>query len=158
MIVGKLTSHPYFLFYKRGRDMKTRCGNCRTLTDYGRTYCLKCEEKIKKSRKKNLSEKVEVADKFTKTATWKSLRREIIRRDNNCCVLCFVRGKIEYRQLQVHHIIKRVDNLELAYEPNNLVTVCRTCHEEVEKLSPAQQRELLRLGDSASDTTIHYLL
>lgn len=138
--------------------MKTRCKNCRRLIEFGLTYCSTCEEKIKKSRNKNLSEKVKEADKFTKTATWQSLRREIIRRDNNCCVLCFLRGKIEYRQLQVHHIVKRVDNLSLAYEPSNLVTVCRTCHEEVEKLSPQKQKELLKIEESISNTTIHYLL
>ena len=125
--------------------MKTRCRNCRTLIDYGKTYCSKCEEKVKKQRKQYTTEKVREADKYTKTATWQSLRKEIIIRDKGCCVLCLLRGKIEYRQLQVHHIVKRVDNLSLAYDRDNLVTLCRTCHEEVEKLSPEKQRELLKI-------------
>ena len=125
--------------------MKTRCRNCRALIDYGHTYCLKCEEKIKKQRKQYTTERVKEADKYTKTATWQSLRKEIIIRDKGCCVLCFLSGKIEYRQLQVHHIIKRVDNPSLAYDRDNLVTLCRTCHEEVEKLSPSKQRELLKI-------------
>lgn len=125
--------------------MKTRCRNCRTLIDYGKTYCSKCEEKVKKQRKQYTTEKVREADKYTKTATWQSLRKEIIMRDKGCCVLCLLRGRIEYRQLQVHHIVKRVDNLSLAYERSNLVTLCRTCHEEVEKLSPNKQRELLKI-------------
>ena len=125
--------------------MKTRCRNCRTLIDYGKTYCSKCKEKVKKQRKQYTTEKVREADKYTKTATWQSLRKEIIMRDKGCCVLCLLRGRIEYRQLQVHHIVKRVDNLSLAYERSNLVTLCRTCHEEVEKLSPNKQRELLKI-------------
>ncbi len=125
--------------------MKTRCRNCRALIDYGNTYCLKCEEKIKKQRKQYTTERVKEADKYTKTATWQSLRKEIIIRDKGCCVLCFSRGKIEYRQLQVHHIVKRVDDISLAYDRDNLVTLCRTCHEEVEKLSPSKQRELLKI-------------
>ena len=137
--------------------MKTRCRNCRTLIDYGKTYCSKCEEKVKKQRKQYTTEKVREADKYTKTATWQSLRKEIIMRDKGCCVLCLLRGRIEYRQLQVHHIVKRVDNLSLAYERSNLVTLCRTCHEEVEKLSPEKQRELLKMK-KPEDEWLSFLL
>lgn len=123
--------------------MKTRCGNCRTLIDYGNTFCEKCKKIITKHKKQQITEKVKEADKYTKTAKWQSLRKEIIIRDKGCCVLCFKRGRIEYRKLQVHHIVKRVDDITLAYERDNLVTLCRTCHEEVEKLTPRQQRKLL---------------
>jgi len=127
--------------------MKTRCRNCRTLIDYGNTYCSRCEEKVKKQRKQYTTERVKEADKYTKTATWQSLRKEIIIRDKGCCVLCFLIGRIEYRQLQVHHIVKRVDDITLAYERSNLVTLCRSCHEEVEKLSPQKQKELLKIKE-----------
>lgn len=127
--------------------MKTRCKNCRTLIEFGERLCSKCEERLKKQRKQYTTERVKEADKYTKTATWQSLRKEIIMRDKGCCVLCLLRGRIEYRQLQVHHIVKRVDNLSLAYERSNLVTLCRTCHEEVEKLSPEKQRELLKMKE-----------
>lgn len=137
--------------------MKTRCRNCVTKIDYGNTYCSKCEEKVKKQRKQYTTDRVKEADKYTKTATWQSLRKEIIIRDNGCCVLCLLRGKIEYRQLQVHHIVKRVDNLSLAYDRNNLVTLCRTCHEEVEKLSPKKQRELLKMKEP-EDEGLSFLL
>lgn len=137
--------------------MKTRCRNCRTLIDYGNTYCSRCEERFKKQRKQYTTERVKEADKYTKTSTWKALRKEIIIRDNGCCVLCFLRGRVEYRQLQVHHIVKRVDNLDLAYERNNLVTLCRTCHEEVEKLSPQKQRELLKMKEPEKEE-ISFLL
>lgn len=136
--------------------MKTRCRGCATKVDFGNTYCLKCKEKVNKQRKQYTTERVKEADKYTKTTTWKSLRKEIIIRDKGCCVLCFLRGKIEYRQLQVHHIIKRVDDIELAYERSNLVTLCRTCHEEVEKLSPQKQRKLLKMKEPEKE--ISFLL
>lgn len=132
--------------------MKTRCRSCRTLIDYGNTYCDKCEESYNKKRKQYTTERTKEADKYTKTATWQSLRKEIIIRDKGCCVLCFIRGRIEYRQLQVHHIVKRVDDISLAYERSNLVTLCRCCHEEVEKLSPARQRELLGIKEVKKET------
>lgn len=136
--------------------MKTRCRRCRTLIDYGNTYCTNCTVKINKNRKENITIKTKEADAYTKTAIWQSLRMDIIRRDKGCCVLCLIRGIIEYKKLQVHHIIKRVDNLELAYEPSNLVTVCRTCHEEVEKLSPSEQRKLLKMEEV--EERLHFLL
>lgn len=137
--------------------MKTRCRNCRAKIDYGKTYCSKCLEKVKKLKKQYTTEKVKEADKYTKTATWQSLRKEIIRRDKGCCVLCLLRGKIEYRQLQVHHIVKRVDDITLVYERSNLITLCRTCHEEVEKLPPYKQRELLNI-EQPKEKEISFLL
>lgn len=136
--------------------MKTRCSGCRALIDYGNSYCPKCEDRIKKKKKQYTTEKVKEADKYTKTATWQSLRKEIIIRDKGCCVLCLQRGRIEYRQLQVHHIVKRVDDITLAYERSNLVTLCRTCHEEVEKLPPSKQRELLKMKEPERE--INFLL
>ena len=50
---------------------------------------------------------------------------------------------ITYSNLQVHHIVKRTDDIHLAYDLSNLVTVCPVCHEELEKLSPSNQMELL---------------
>lgn len=138
--------------------MKTRCRSCRTLIPFGESYCEKCFLNYKKQRQKYTTKRVREADKLTKTAIWQSLRQKIIIRDKGCCVLCFLRGRVEYRKLQVHHIVKRVDDLSLAYEPSNLVTLCRKCHEEVEKLSPAQQRVLLEIEKDVSNEEFHFLL
>lgn len=138
--------------------MKTRCRGCRTLINFGKTYCDKCETIFKKERKKYTTERVKEADKFTKTATWQSLRKEIIRRDGGVCKLCFLRGKIEYRKLQVHHIVKRVDDLSLVYNRENLVTLCRECHEEVEKLSPSKQRAMLKIEGNVKSEGFNFLL
>ena len=40
-------------------------------------------------------------------------------------------------------LIKRVEDESLIYDPSNLVTLCRSCHEEMEKLSVKEQRDLL---------------
>ena len=120
--------------------MKARCNNCRTKIDYGHSLCDKCKSKYIKDKKQGL--KIKDAEKHIKSSRWKKVRQQILLRDK-CCILCFRRGNFEYRQLQVHHIVKRTDDITLAYEPSNLVTLCRTCHEEVEKLPPSKQRELL---------------
>ena len=120
--------------------MKTRCNDCRKLIDYGNSLCDECKPKRIKLNKKGLKDKQ--AEKMIKSNRWKKVRAEVLRRDK-CCVLCLKNKYIEYRGLQVHHIIKRTDDMSLAYEPNNLVTVCRKCHEQLELLPPTKQRELL---------------
>lgn len=134
--------------------IKTRCRRCKTLIDFKTTYCKDCNTKINNAKKESLRNKE--VEATTKSSRWKSLRAEIVRRDGGRCVLCFKRGFITYRGLQVHHIVKRVDDTDLIYEPSNLITVCRDCHEEIEKLSPKKQRELLGLKEPIKE--INYLL
>lgn len=120
--------------------MKTRCRACRKLIEYGNTFCSECKSKVTKERKTGLKRKD--IEATTKDSRWKSVRMKVIQRDK-CCLLCLKRGYIEYRTLQVHHLIKRVDDVNLIYEPSNLVTLCRSCHEEMEKLPLVEQKKLL---------------
>lgn len=136
--------------------MKTRCRNCRVLINFGESYCKKCLDKIKKNKQLYKTERTLKADTLLKGSRWQSLRREIIRRDKGCCALCLIRGIIEYRGLQVHHIIKRTEDTKLAFEKNNLITVCRSCHEEVEKLSSEEQKNLFNMENKEEE--IHFLL
>lgn len=137
--------------------IKTRCRRCKKLIEFKTTYCKECNVKVNSLKKNSLSLKNKEVEATTKSARWKSLRAEIIRRDKGCCVLCFQRKIITYRTLQVHHIVKRINDPSLIYEPSNLVTVCRSCHEEIEELSPAKQRALLNL-EKSKEEEIQYLL
>lgn len=58
---------------------------------------------------------------------WKHKRECILRRDGYLCQKCRKYGRIVEAQT-VHHI-KHVDKYpELAYEDNNLVSLCNKCH------------------------------
>lgn len=120
--------------------MKTRCISCRKKIDFGKTRCDDCNSKNLKERKDGLKDKK--AEDLIRSSRWRKVRQQIIRRDK-CCVLCLKSGYLEYKGLEVHHIVKRTDNLELAFDPSNLVTVCKMCHEKLEKLPPVKQKELL---------------
>ena len=109
-----------------------------------------------KQKRKERREAITLADKLTNTSRWRSLKADIKRRDNGVCRLCFNRSYIEYRSLQVHHIYKRSTHPKLAYEPSNLVTLCRQCHEEVEEMPVSKQCELLKMDMPKEE--IHYLL
>ena len=121
--------------------MKTRCNRCRKYIDFGNSLCEECKSIYIKKKKNYLKDKD--AEKHLKTSRWKKVRQQILLRDKGC-VLCLTRGIFEHRKLQVHHIVKRTDNIDLAYEPSNLVTVCPCCHEELERLEPSRQKELLK--------------
>jgi 5-methylcytosine-specific restriction enzyme A len=54
---------------------------------------------------------------------WKRLRVEILRRDDFACVQCGKRGRLE-----IDHIRPVRDAPELAYAPENLQTLCVSCH------------------------------
>lgn len=127
--------------------MKTRCAGCRALIEYGNTYCDNCYKNKIEKNKQTQRAKLKKADDTLKTPQWKATRSRVMERDNFCCRLCLLRNYVETRTLQVHHIHKRVDRPDLTFNESNLVTLCRTCHEEVEKLPPAKQLELLKLGD-----------
>lgn len=127
--------------------MKTRCSRCRTKIDFGKSMCDKCYTKYNRETKRNLKNKD--AEKHTKTSKWQSVRKKALLRDKGLCQLCLSRGIIENRRLEVHHIKKRDDivhttDAHLLYDLSNLVSVCRPCHEKLEKLSVVKQKELLK--------------
>lgn len=64
--------------------------------------------------------------------TWTRVKKEILLRDNNKCLLC---GSSE--DLQQHHFIKMLnfDNPNDAHTDSNLGTFCRDCHLKIENES-----------------------
>lgn len=127
--------------------MKTRCPMCRTKIELGAKYCDSCYKNKIKVNKEFQHKKLKEADEKLKTSQWKATREQVIQRDNYCCRLCLINNYVETRGLQVHHIHKRVDRPDLTFNESNLVTVCRVCHEKVEKMSPKEQLELLKLDE-----------
>lgn len=102
----------------------SRCGkkvpyneNCPCTISDNNNYSKQYYEK-NKERKKQLDSK-----------RWKDLRLSIIQRDGGMCNRCWVElNLIERKNLQVHHIKPRSQYPELMYDPDNLITVCKTCN------------------------------
>ena len=57
---------------------------------------------------------------------WQVLRRMHLRR-NPLCYDCKAKGIIKEGQ-EVHHIIDHKGNRALFFDPNNLMTLCKSCH------------------------------
>jgi 5-methylcytosine-specific restriction enzyme A len=63
---------------------------------------------------------------FYKSPRWKFARTAAKQRDNWKCVECGARGRLE-----VHHIKRVKHHPELAYDLENLKTLCVSCHAKV---------------------------
>jgi 5-methylcytosine-specific restriction protein A len=61
---------------------------------------------------------------------WKAFLAAIYRRDGFCCVRCG-KAKAGPRSLHAHHIQPWAGNAALRFDEENVVTLCRTCHEWV---------------------------
>ena len=73
---------------------------------------------------------------------WRNIAKNIRERDGKC-LRC---GVTPDRTLSVHHIlpVKEFEDPKEAHYPENLVSLCRSCHRKVEPMSPEEQREVLQ--------------
>lgn len=73
------------------------------------------------------------ADKFRNTKNWQRKSQEIRDRDMNMCRYCFLRlHRLSVKDLSVHHITPLEKNYSLRLSDNNLISLCRDCHEKAE--------------------------
>lgn len=54
---------------------------------------------------------------------WQAVRHAVLERDGWACQHC---GEI--RRLEVHHVKRVADHPELAFDPDNCLTLCGSCH------------------------------
>jgi len=64
---------------------------------------------------------------FYKSAAWLKCREYVLNRDNHLCQLCLKRKKLTPANT-VHHIKPLEEAPELALDPNNLESICPSCH------------------------------
>ena len=65
------------------------------------------------------------------TAEWNRLRLATLKRDNYTCQDCGDKnrkGRGSRCNLEVHHIIALCEDVALALDPDNVITLCRPCH------------------------------
>ena len=65
------------------------------------------------------------------TSEWQKMRLSILKRDKYTCQYCGDvnrKGRGSRINLEVHHIVALCESIELALDPDNLVTLCRPCH------------------------------
>jgi 5-methylcytosine-specific restriction endonuclease McrA len=73
---------------------------------------------------------------------WRNIAEKIRDRDG-MCVRCGIEPE---RTLSVHHIVpvKEFEDPKEAHYPENLLSLCRSCHRKVEPLPEEKQREIIQ--------------
>lgn len=70
---------------------------------------------------------------FYKSRAWRRCRQYVWQRDSGMCVDCMANG-ILTPGVEVHHIIEltpgNVNDPSISLNPDNLVTLCKSCHEK----------------------------
>ena len=97
----------------------------RSCKDCGRIHDTKfdCGCKPKRIKKGNTT-----AEQVRNSYRWRKTREAINDRDGNVCRWCLKMGKVVWGDLETHHIIPIEECKDLAYEDNNLITLCVRCH------------------------------
>lgn len=94
---------------------------------------------LKKTQKQQTSFKKKERDEIYTSTKWKKLRSAYLQQ-NPLCELCYNEGRIT-PAIDVHHIISfmSTDNhlkrISLAYNPDNLMSLCKQCHQKVHSIS-----------------------
>lgn len=96
----------------------------------------------------------EFSKKFYSSKAWKNAREEVISRCFGICELCGKRqGKI------VHHIIhlnnENISDVSISLNQDNLMFLCKDCHELVHKSNCSQAGRLLEFDDDGNVIEVH---
>ena len=96
-----------------------------------------CPQKKEALKKRQVKKKQGASDFFHSSAKWTRKSKAIRERDHHLCQAC-LRGldgtRIRYTRdgLEVHHIVPISEDYDLRLDDDNLITLCRECHEKAE--------------------------
>jgi len=82
-------------------------------------------------------------------AEMKCLVRATLKRDNYTCQHCGdhnYKGRGSRCKLEVHHIIAIAEDVSLAFDPNNLITLCNLCHRKTDNYGTKVVTKLKKQG------------
>ena len=116
------------MYYGSDNMIMVMCPKCGQQYELGKKHACKLNKHMKKLNNNFDSQ----ADKIIHSKEWKKLRRQILERDHFLCQRCL--KKYNYYNadnLTVHHIIARIHDPEMGFNPKNLVTLCRTCNNQL---------------------------
>jgi 5-methylcytosine-specific restriction endonuclease McrA len=66
------------------------------------------------------------------TYKWGKTREQIRKRDCFLCQVCLREGIYNCDDIEVHHAVKIDDDKDLAFEPTNLITLCKEHHRQAD--------------------------
>lgn len=130
--------------FKKDKEM-SKCIICNTEFEYSRIGLHKgqkrnfCSRKCSGKNKNKSSEDLYIYNKKY-NRDFRKKRIEVLKRDNNCCQLCESKNKLE-----IHHI----DDNSLNDEDQNLITLCKKCHNMTKHNRGFWQRVFIGLSSNS---------
>jgi len=114
--------------------IKKTCPGCGKVIDRKYPLCPECTIRMTSKRNKayNAVTRNKGHDAIYQDKRWRIIKPIVRRRDMDRCRLCFEAHRFTDMQM-VHHIVEPEDNNSLAYEPDNLICLCESCHQHVHK-------------------------
>ena len=119
---------------------KIYCSKCRSVHEKGEGCSKKDHPSLHTDNPTNKSHSKTYAQmneeelriqKFYNSKAWRQMRDKIMARSNGLCVCCWARGVVR-NATSVHHIKKLRERFDLRLNEDNLIAVCRSCHELIE--------------------------
>lgn len=104
--------------------------SCRQLIPFTDGYCKKHNpsQEYNRTRAKRDPEYL----KFYKSKAWIGARKNALIRDDYLCVSCLNTGLYTTAQL-VHHKVEVRDDFEKRLDPENLESLCESCHQKIHR-------------------------
>lgn len=101
------------------------------------------------------SEKTE-QQSFRSSAAWTHKSLLIRERDLYLCRVCLEKGSLVWEGLEVHHIIPLAEDYERRLDEDNLITLCKHCHElaEANKIPRPYLQKLIAEGITRKNAAI----
>lgn len=127
--------------------IKKICSGCGKIIERKYSLCPECAVRMTSKRNKEYNAVLRNPehDAVYRDTRWTKVKPVVHLRDNGLCRQCFD-GKIYKASQLVHHIVEPEEDLSLAYEPSNLISLCESCHQKIHseyragRKRPAQDR------------------
>ena len=132
------------------RMLKKLCqySGCNEIAEPGHTYCAKhlIESKKKhqewlENHKKKPFENAVRTNNYN-SVEWRSLRKEVLKRDGYQCCQCGITAEESGFPLEIHHIVPPKGNKELFYNINNCITLCKICHARITQMEIMENKAI----------------
>lgn len=110
-------------------NKKKICNKCQSFYDaIENTSCPLCKKINNDTYDKTIRKSERV--KIYNSRKWKQVREQAMLRDGLMCKVCEA-NNISTMADEVHHIQYLEHRIDLAYELDNLISICRACHKNI---------------------------
>lgn len=124
-----------------GGDMYKACARCGKMHPHGYQCSVGASKRIYASTEER---------KQRSTYAWTLKSQEIRDRAHYLCEICLAEGKINYKNIEVHHIVKLKDDRAGLLNNDNLICLCQEHHKKADKneIAASYLKELARFREA----------